>query len=380
MFNKNNNTIILFLFSSIIIGISIYETIPLYTDISKLFMVSQTSAIKTSSFFSLGYALGFLSVAPLLNKFDSRLLLSSALLLLALSTFVISYVNNFSILLFLRFLQGIFSSFFAPIAFASVVELVSSKQVPIANSMITSGFVISSVVGQIFSNLLFKITSWQGIFITQSIMVLVLACILFNVLPSLPKLNKKVSYFSTIRHVFNNYRLMIQYYVTFILLFSFVSMYSLIATNHLIHQGQLMEFRLWGLSGIVLGMLTTLKIDTSKNHAYTSYALLISALGSLILVVWHTSTLLIIGSILFAYGVTMSLPLVVSNIEKFSNKNDISVTIVLYTFVLFIGATVGPIVTKIISNATGNSSYPFLFITTLFIIGSALELKKYNHR
>ncbi|MGX4593502.1 hypothetical protein JNUCC76_06135 [Leuconostoc sp. JNUCC 76] len=45
--------------------------------------------------------------------------------------------------------------------------------------------------------------------------------------------------------------------------------------------------------------------------------------------VWHISTLLIIGSILFAYGVTMSLPLVVSNIGKFSNKNDISVTIVL---------------------------------------------------
>lgn len=376
MQKKNYSIIILFLFSSILIGIGIYETIPLYTNISDLFTIPRADALKTSSYFSLGYAIGFLSVTPLIKKYNSRLILLLALSFSALTTFSLALTQSFSLLLLLRFLQGFSSSFFAPIAFASVIALISERQVPLANSMITSGFIISSVIGQIFSVTLFNLAGWKTIFYTQAALMLILAVILYIVLPSLPKPSEKLHYLKTIGHIFRKPQLLIQYYVTFILLFSFVSMYSLITTSHLVVTSQLMNFREWGLLGIFLGILGTMNINDFNKHSYLSYALLMSALGSLMLSLFHSNALLITGSIFFALGITMSLPLAVSNIGKLSEKDDLSITIVLYTFILFIGATIGPIITNYISNHAGSSSYSFLFIMFLLLVGSILEFQR----
>ncbi|MDN6968746.1 MFS transporter [Oenococcus sp. UCMA 17063] len=371
--NKKSLWVVMaFLLASIILGISIYETIPLYADISQLFNVSVYKAIQASSAFSLGYALGFLTVGPLLERFNSRWLLLVSLNLVAIFSILIGAINSFIWLLCLRLFQGIFSSFFAPIAFASVWQLVSEKNIPMANSMITSGFVLASVFGQLFSIIIYQYLGWQGVFNIQAILLVFLAGILFKIMPLIKVPSRHVRYIFALKNIFTNKSLLKQYYVSFILLFSFVSMYSLLSINHLIATNQLVLFRSYGLIGIILAIFSISKMKNASKHSYLCFSLLIVVLGSVTLSFFKQESLLIVASILFSFGIATALPLVVSNIGQISEKEFRPIAVVMYTFVMFIGATFGPIITNYL-NQIANITTPFILIAILMIIGAWLE-------
>ncbi|WP_076655303.1 MFS transporter [Lactiplantibacillus plantarum] len=372
MKNKNYLIIIILLIASIIVGSSIYEFIPLYTNISHLFQVSNTQAIQTSSAFSLGYAFGFLTVSPLIQRFNTQWLLSINLLLVALTSIAMGTVSDFSLLLILRILQGAFSSFFIPIAFASVWKLVSERNIPFANSMITSGFILASVFGQLFSSVTYQALGWQKFLLIKSILIIILAIVLFKLMPSVRTKNNTIGYFTALKSIFTNKPLFKQYYVTFISLFSFVSMYSLLSINHLVATNNLVAFRSYGLIGIILAMIFIAKIKNAPKHAYLSWSLLSVVLGSLILALFRVEWVLTLGSILFTFGIVASMTLVISNIGTLVQEKIRSVAIVVNAFILFIGATIGPIVINYLNQST-NITVPFVLIAILMGIGSLVE-------
>lgn len=367
----NQNIIMgILLFSSIVIGISIYEMIPLSNLLSTKFTISATTAVQANSLFSLGYAIGFLTVTPLWKRFkNNRKLLFLNLLLASIVTVLLGFVNNFELFLILRVLQGIFSSFFGPIAFASVLKLIDPKRITFANSLITSGFVISSIVGQIYSTSIYQLINWQFIFIFQAVLLVIILLLLWHIIPSLPSPNGHVSISSSLKTILSNKILLKQYYITFTLLFSFVSMYALVSANNFIAINHIMQFRIYGLIGIITAIIILSKISGNNQMFALRLSLLSVSIGFIILSIVRNEVFLTIGSIIVAFGIVLSLPLVVSIIGSAAISQNRSLAIVLYTFILFIGATLGPIITNYLNQNFG-VVISFSFLAVLTLIGA----------
>jgi len=83
--------------------------------------------------------------------------------------------------------------------------------------------------------------------------------------------------------------------------------------------------------------------------------------------------LLINKSLLPCYIITVSLPMIVSVIGIRAGKQGGN-AITLYTFVLFIGATIGPIICNHIMDTSGSYSLTFIFLAIVLCISFLVSL------
>lgn len=90
-----------------------------------------------------------------------------------------------------------------------------------------------------------------------------------------------------------------------------------------------------------------------------------ASIGVLIIGISNNVGLSVAMSVVFVFGITISLPMVVSSIGTLAGKKSGN-AMTLYTFVLFIGATVGPIVCNRIIES---GSYPLAFIFLAVVLG-----------
>jgi len=160
-----------------------------------------------------------------------------------------------------------------------------------------------------------------------------------------------------------------QYYITFTLLFSFVSMYALVSANNFIAINHIMQFRIYGLIGIITAIIILSKISGNNQMFALRLSLLSVSIGFIILSIVRNEVFLTIGSIIVAFGIVLSLPLVVSIIGSAAISQNRSLAIVLYTFILFIGATLGPIITNYLNQNFG-VVISFSFLAVLTLIGA----------
>ncbi|WP_072557556.1 MFS transporter [Lactiplantibacillus plantarum] len=187
MNSKKLFSAVFFLFSSIVLGIGIYEILPIISTVSHNFGVNSASSLKVSTFFSLSYALGFLVVAKLNGKIAARKMLLISLSIVALFTLAIGFAKNYVSLLTLRFFQGAFSSFFTPIILSTVTKIFSQEWVPVVNSMVTSGFMLASVFGQLLAMYCVNTWGWKVLFIIQFLLIVIVIIGLYVILPLKPE-------------------------------------------------------------------------------------------------------------------------------------------------------------------------------------------------
>ncbi|WP_100487785.1 MFS transporter [Sporolactobacillus pectinivorans] len=359
--NKNYRLQILFYFiSSICIGMSIYENIPLYSSLMRILHVSQSQSVSIGSIFSLGHAIGFIILGWLMSKIHHKKLLLTAFILLILDTFLIGILHTFPAIMAARFFQGLFSSAFVPIIFSVILRYFPGKMIPLANSAVTSGFVAASVIGQLFASSLFQSGGWFLIYTVQAVIYAAIFPFLLKLIPaSAPHTSSNASFAHALVQLVRDYRLWLCYVVTFTLLFAFVSMYTMVGTYYAGTSGNfLLVFRSFGLIGIVCAIYISSRTKKWTLNQLLSLGLLSSSVGIILMAFVHTSILLILFSILFAFGITLTLPMVVSVIGRFAGK-EASSAIILYTFILFVGATAGPIVLSPMFAVTDLIAAPF---------------------
>ena len=212
--------------------------------------------------------------------------------------------------------------------------------------------------------------SWSVVFWLQALIYFMVIIFMIFLMPKTDKVSARAtSFMGELAKLLINKSLFPCYIITLTLLFSFVGMYTVMGMFFQKNFGFSSEKILW-IRGIgIIGMIGSMVFaQLSKKIGIgniLSLGLACASVGVLIIGISNNVGLSIVMSVVFVFGITVSLPMVVSSIGTLAGKQSGN-AMTLYTFVLFIGATVGPIVCNRIIES---GSYPLSFIFLAVVLG-----------
>lgn len=138
----------LLMFTACIVVGQLYLTIPLAEDIATFFEIDSTVAAWSGTAFGFAYAVGFLVWGPLSDRIGRRVVLLCGLVGLGLVTALLGLADTFPLFLMGRVLQGFVAASFPPVALSLVGEVLPPKHRPFGVSLISFAFLAAAPVAQ----------------------------------------------------------------------------------------------------------------------------------------------------------------------------------------------------------------------------------------
>ncbi len=351
---------------------SLYITIPLISMFAHDFHVTLAQASFASSAFSFTYAVSFLFLGTISEKYGRRQMMFYGLVALFLVSPLIGFAPNFLSLVLLRVIQGIAAATFAPAALAYIVEVYPLEKRITTIGFVSTGFFMAGIIGQVSSSMISTAFGWSYVFYLFGGLYLLSAILLRVVVPKEAVQIKvqKLSTMEQMRIIFSKRSLFFCYVVTITLLLSFVGMYTTLGSYlsqspFLLNSNQILLIRSVGAIGMLISPFAGL---LSKKFGVTRIlrgGLMLSTLGLFMIGFSESIPMFICMSIIFVTGIAVSGPTLISLIGSLAERaRGLGVT--LYTFILFIGATLGPIVAI---NLMKIGSYSSTFEILAIILG-----------
>lgn len=359
---------------------ALYITVPLLSILSHEFQVSLKRAAFAGTAFSIFFALGCLIYGPLSSHIGRKKVMVMGLFALSVATFAAGFVEDFYILILLRCIQGATASTFSPVALTYAGEIFPENQRVTAIGYISTGFLMAGIVGQVWSSAIANWIGWPNVFMLLAIVYLIIAVSFIIWLPSAAKqpLPMKTNNKNSILLQFiRNKNLMLSYCITIMVLLCFVGTYSglesyLSNPPFSLDFGEILAVRAIGIIGMLLcpfaGQLG--KRFGTENMMRTGIGV---AVISLIALCFSKSLITYaIVSLFFVTGIALLVPSLIAIIGELGGNHRALATSI-YTFILFIGASLGPIATTLILNMELNLPIYAVF-AMLFSIGFMMSL------
>lgn len=373
----NLTTLILFWCSLIVVS-SLYLTIPLFSIFEDVFQISSSKAAWAGSAFSFAFAGGALLFGGLSDRYGRKKMMIAGLCLLTVSTPFIGTVHEFQWLIVLRVIQGLAASMFPPSVLAYAMEMFPTKKRVTILGFISTAFLMASIVGQIYSSTVVLGLSWKYVFYILGIVYFVS---LFLITVCIPKdITKKPegNFFSPLKRIggiFKKKSLPFCYIISSILFISLVGFFSTIGSYlssslfGLSHQ-EILWIRAAGIIGMFIspfdGRLVT-KFGV-KNVLWCG--LIMAGIGLALVGTWGNLTFLILTSIIFTAGIAMALPALLSLIGTLAGELRAS-ALSFHMFMLFIGASLGPIISIYLIDTEGHR-FTFEVLAGLLLLSTVV--------
>ena len=348
--NKQYSFITILLFwCGLVLLSSMYITLPLTTLFMDAFHITAAQTLWIGSSFSLCYALGCLLFGPFSDKYGRKVFLTASMTLLTLITVAIGFAENFYMLLLLRGLQGLTAAAFAPISLVYAGEVFPPQKRLTAISFISSGLLMASIIGQVFSGLIGEAFGWKVIFFILGAVYFMTAVLVVYCLPKDNTLKTEENIlrkFQQMTGLLKNPQLLLAFSITFVLLLSLVGMYTVLGSYLSSPQFGLDSHEILAVRGAgILGMLFSLFAgQMAKKIGRTAVlrsGLAMAAIGLLMIGCSPKLFLLVLASILFVAGIAIVTPMVISLISQLAG-NVRGSAVSFNAFILFLGASTGP--------------------------------------
>lgn len=362
---------------------SLYLTIPLISLFSDYFNISLAQAGFTSSVFSLGFALGCFFYGAISEKYGRKNVIVFGLFSLSMITLLLGLVNDFSVILLLRGLQGLAAATFSPVALAYTLEIFPNDRKVGAIGFISTGFLVAGIVGQVFSGYVSEHSHWHVIFYVLASVYVITALLVVWILPKGVLQNQSKNIWAPLKKIgiiFTNRNLIFSYIISFVLLMSFVSMYIILGAyltsdSFGINSQNLIYIRAFGIVGMVMSPFAGRLAKRFNVLFVLKMALCLSIISLTVMSFVSTIAGLTIISILFVGGIALAVPSLVTLVSQLGwNMGGIAVS--MYTVILFAGTSVAPFI-SVYFIQTGSFTVAFLLLATTLSIGlvSALMIK-----
>lgn len=328
---------------------SLYITIPMVSVFADVFHAAPSLAAWTSSAFSFAYAIGFLFFGPLSDRLGKKQMMLFGLIALSVISPLLGFANSLPLLIALRAIQGLVAASFSPAVLAYAVEMFPADKRVTAIGFISTGFLMAGIAGQVFSSVVSQSLGWSYVFYSHGAVFLLSALLLGGLVPKGVK--KKdvpiLSPFQQMGSVFWRKPLFYCYLTTVTLLLSFVGMYTSLG-NYLsrppfdLGSNQILMVRSAGILGMLLSPFAGRLVGKfgMKNVLQTGLALAVAGLA--IVGIGHSLPFVVLMSIVFVAGISVTVPTLISLIGSLGGEAR-GTAVTLYTFILFAGATIGPI-------------------------------------
>ncbi len=345
-------TFLLFWCALIVVS-SVYVTTPLIGVFAKEFQVTQTTAAWTGSIFSLFYAIGFLIWGPLADRYGRKQIIVFGLGVLSLVTFAVGFANHLLWLIILRGLQGFVSAAFAPAALAYVFDVYPKRKLVTTIGFTSFGFLTAGIFGQVVAGFIDQTFDWNFVFILFGGLYLVSLVAVAKILPLTKSEKTSINmayYMVQVKKIFAQKNFRLCYVITIMLLLTFIGMYTTLGdylSNAPFYLGdkEVLYVRAAGLAGMILSPFTGFLAKKFGLLLVLRVGLSISVGGLLMLGIDTNLPVIICMSVIYVAGISLTFPAIMTLIGEWSG-NIRAIAASIYTFILFIGASLGPIVTS----------------------------------
>lgn len=339
--------VVLLAVSGLLVVAQLYLSIPLVVTLSEAFGIAPTLVPAVGTAFGFAYAVGFLVFGPLVDRYSSPVVLKWGLGILAVVTVAVGFSPTFEGLLVLRIVQGLAAATFAPAALAYASETLTDKQRAIGIATITTGFLLASILGQVYGEIVSLILGWRWIFWALAPIYAVFALII-GLWPAerqrSASIRTRTAYLNMIK-LLGNSTLVAAYLATITILLSFVALYSVFGPHLQAVYGlatdQMLLVRLAGVPGILVSPLVGWIVPYIGRKQTVIYGFICAAFGLGLAALANQLVLLIIATSIFVLGIAIVVPALIDLIGFISGAAR-GAAIAVYTFVLFIGASLGP--------------------------------------
>lgn len=380
--NENSNsqpkysllTAILF-WCGLVIVASNYLTIPLMSIFSEDFHTSMANTAWTGSAFSLCYAIGCLFTGPLSDRYGRKQVMLTGLVILTMVTFILPIFSSLAWVIAWRSFQGFAAASFAPVAIAYVVDKFPLEKRVTAIGFISSSFLISAIVGQIFSSYISEQFKWQSVFYYFGGIYFLTAVLVLILLPKTAARQENTNLkfmFTQFFRLLTDKRLVQVYSIAVTLLLTFVAFYTILGeylTNEFgMSADGILYIRIIGLIGMLFAPFAGKLTSQFGLMAVLRAALIIAVLGSLIIGINSNSVFLVFMSIIFVAGIALTVPTLISLIGQLGGKNH-GAAVSLYTFILFVGASLGPMIAVLLLQV---ANYEMAFVCLAILLEISL--------
>ena len=370
---KNYSLMIIILFwCGLVILMSMYLTIPLGDAFSKAFDVTITQAAWVGSAFSICYAIGCLIYGPFSDKYGRKIFLVTSICALTGITIIIGFVNDFYALIVLRAIQGLVAAAFAPISLVYASEMFPKERTLTALGFISSGLLMAGVLGQVYGGIINENFGWHGIFFILGIVYFITGLLVLWMLPKEEKVNSEGSVYKKFKQMallFKKKQLLFIYSITFMLLFSLVGTYTVLGSylsspKFGLSSETIIYIRAVGMVGMLLSPFAGRLSKKFGILIVLRIGLILTVLGLVSIGITNFLPFIILTSVIYVAGISLVVPVALQLIGQLAGEVRGS-AISFNAFILFLGASVGPIFATSFIKAEQ-------FILSFFILGIML--------
>jgi predicted MFS family arabinose efflux permease len=366
-----------------------YVAIPLVPLLESEFHATVNQTAWVNSIYGIFYAIGCLIFGIFSDRFHRKTILCLGLAALAITTFAVSFSSSLEWLITLRVLQGIIAASVPVISIAYISDVVSRKYRPLAITILSSSFLLSGILGQLYGQAIGNLLGWREVFV---ILAIVYGLILFSffVLPKGIVPNKEYSFYQVMKHtvqVFKNPALILSFLIMATIFSSFVTFYSSLGLFvkqkfDMGNQG-LMWMRIAGVPSILLSLFASSFIRRYGSKQVLLTAILTTGTGLAIGAVAESIPILVIATIIFVMGISVANPSIIVMVSDFAGEKRGS-AVAINAFFAFIGASTGSLLAVYIGSFSViclTLAFILLltvFITFIFIRADKTDVQKKN--
>ncbi|MGJ9460669.1 MFS transporter [Oceanobacillus sp. CF4.6] len=370
--SQNMSTFVLFCVAVFVLS-SVYLTIPLLSIFQSEFSVTLSQSALTGSIFSIFFAIGCLIFGLISEKYGLKRVMIYGLIILSVITLLIGLSNNFSQLLILRALQGVAAASFSPVALIYIGIVFPPERRVTAIGIISTGFLMAGIIGQLISSFIVLIWSWRTVFYFFGIIYGVITLVLAT-LPK-DKTNKDIALKTIIMKIstpFHQKEIVLLYGISLTILLSFVGMYTALDEYLTLHFGltdqQIFQVRAAGIIGISLAPFSKTFTNKLGMNRVLMLGLALSIISLVLLFFSMNFIFTIILSVIFVAGIALLIPALISLVGNYGESNKGIITTI-YTCLIFIGAGLGPMIAAFVMKYSQPAN---VFIILSFLLSIAL--------
>lgn len=189
----SRNVALLFAIACGLAVANIYYAQPLLDAISNEFGITHSSVGIVITITQVCYALGLLLLVPLGDLINRRWLIAGQMLVSVLALIVVGTAPT-SMVLFI----GIAAVGLLAVVTQTLVAFAATLAAPAERGrtvgVVTSGIVIGILLARTFAGVLTDLAGWRSVYLVSAVLTLIMACVLFRVLPHYEQKRESLSY------------------------------------------------------------------------------------------------------------------------------------------------------------------------------------------
>ena len=326
----------------------LYLPLPVLAGLEQSYGVGATGMVSS---FGFAYALGFLIFGPLSDRLGRCKVMIGGLLALAGITVLLAVVQSPVAMVVGRMCQGLAASSFPPVAIAYLAERGSPRQRVWSVAWMSTAFLSAGLLGQIYGGLVAARWGLGVTFLPLSSVFMLTAWQLWRRpadMVTSQGLQGFLRNYQSVGRLLADPRLLRVYVPAFFLLLCFVAFYMTLDSKLGTQFVQLglspMMTRVVVAPAFLMPLLVALVMPKLGPQPVLSAGLVCAATGlALSAMAGQAHPLgLLVASFIFVAGIGISVPSLIARVAGVSDPSVRGLAVSLYTFVLFMGASLGP--------------------------------------